>query len=169
MALVVEDGAGLSTANGYITLAFFKSFAAVEDLTSFPANDTKIQYAIQRATRYIDTRFRFIGYRKLETQSLEWPRVDAYYEDGRLANGVPIEVQEACAFYTFRALTARLAPDPVYDSTGGRVIRKIEKVEGIERETEFAAGGSPYTFRKYPEADQRLKELVISGRSLMRA
>ena len=169
MPLVVEDGTGLSTATGYITVAFFREFADVEGLDLTSVDDPAIENAIQRASRYIDTRFRFIGYRKVERQALEWPRVDAYYWDGRLADGVPVEVQEACGFYTFRSLRTRLAPDPVYDATGGRVVRKLERVGPITRETGFASGGTFHTFRKYPEADQRLKELVITGKRLLRA
>ena len=169
MALVVEDGTGLATATGYISVAFFRDFAGVEALDLTGILDPAIENAIQRATRYQDTRFRFIGFRKVQTQRLEWPRVDAYYHDGRLADGVPIEMQESCGFYTFRALSARLAPDPVYDASGGRVVRKLERAGPITRETEFGMSGVQVTFRKYPEADRRIKELVTTGRRLARA
>ena len=170
MALVVEDGTGLATATGYITVAFFKEFVTVEGLTVFPKNDTEMANAIQRATRYLDTRFRFVGYRSLTTQKLEWPRSNAYYRyDGRSADGVPIEVQEACAFYAHTSLSQRLAPNPTYDDSGARVVRKIERIGPITEETEFGESGRQPTFRKYPEADQRIKELVITGHRLLRA
>lgn len=169
MALVVEDGTGLSTANGYITLAFLAAFCEVEGLSLFPHNDTKREFAIQRATRYLDTRFTFNGYRKLTTQALEWPRSHAYFRDGRTADLVPVEVQEACAFYAQRSLSARLAPDPTYDDSGARIVRKREKVGPIEVDTEFGNAGIQPIFRKYPEADRRIKELITAGNRLLRA
>lgn len=169
MALVLEDGTGLSTATAYIDVAFLKAFAEVEGLTLFPHNDTKLDFAIQRATRYLDTRFTFVGYRKLTTQRLEWPRSGAYYRDGRTADNVPLEVQEACAFYAQRSLDARLTPDPTYDDSGARVLRKVERVGPITQDVQFGYGGQQPTFRAYPEADRRLKELVINGKRLMRA
>ena len=169
MALVVEDGTGLSTATGYETVAFFKEFCEVEGLVYFPYNVTKIEHAIQRASRYLDTRFDFTGYRMVTTQALEWPRSSAYYNDGRIASGVPIEVKEACAFYAHYSLSARLTPNPTYDESGSRVVRKREKVGPIEVDIEFGDAGRQPTFRKYPEADRRIKELVTTGRRLLRA
>lgn len=169
MALVLEDGTGLSTATAYIDVAFLKAFAEVEGLTLFPHNDTKLDFAIQRATRYLDTKNTFVGYRKVTTQRLEWPRSNAYYRDGRIASGVPLEVQDACAFYAQRSLDARLAPDPTYDDSGAIVVRKMERVGPITQDIQYGSSGLQPTFRRYPEADRRMKELVISGQRLMRA
>ena len=169
MALVVEDGTGLSTATGYITVAFFNDFCTVEGLTVFPHNETKVEHAIQRATRYLDTRFDFQGYRAVTTQALAWPRTNAYYWDGRAALLVPVEVQEACAFYAHTSLSSTLAPSPTYDESGNRIVRKVERVGPITRETEFGQDGRQPTFRKYPAADQRLRELIVTGNRLLRA
>jgi len=169
MPFVVETGTGSATATAYCTLAFFQELMEVEGLGIVLYNDTVQQNAIQRATRYLDTRFTFVGYRKLTTQALDWPRSEAYYSDGRIADNVPIEVQEACAFYAYRSLGARLAPDPTFDDRGGHVVRKVERVGPLVEETEYGQSGVQQTFRKYPEADRRIKELVIRGSRLMRA
>ena len=169
MAFVVETGSGSSTATAYATVAFFREFCGVEGFDISLYNDTKIEFALQRATRHIDTHFAFVGYRLLATQRLEWPRTAAYYQDGRSALNVPLEVQEACCFYAYRSLTARLTPDPVYSEDGARVRRRRTTVGPVTEDIEYAADGALATMRQYPEADRRMKELVLAGNRLLRA
>lgn len=168
MAFVVEDGTGLPTATAYCTVVFMREVCLVEGHDVTGHSDQALELAIQRATRYIDSQFRFIGYRHNETQRLEWPRQFAYYRDGRLALGVPREVQEACALYAFRSLAAALAPDPTYDESGARVVAKSQTVGPIEESVEFAADGALASRRIYPAVDALLKQFVLSGHWLER-
>ncbi len=166
MAFVVEDGTSKTNANAYITTAYFSSYHS-ERGNTVPDGISK-EKAIVRASDYLDERFRFIGIRTSIAQSMEWPRINAFYADGRSVIGVPIEVQEACAEYALVAIEAVLSPSPAYDSSGF-VLDSIDQSVGPIREAKaFAAGGQTVKFKSYPTADRKLKELVISGRRLVR-
>lgn len=172
MAFTVEDGTGLATANSYVTVQEFRDYHddRGNDYSSFATGD--IQKALVRASDYIDRRFRarFVGIRLREpnSQRMEWPRTNAFYLDGSNVLGVPIEVKEATHEYALRALSAALAPDPTYDDRNQKVVSKSETVGPISESTTYQSGGAVMKFRKYPEADELLRELVRAGREIQR-
>ncbi len=160
MALVVEDGSGVATANSYIPRAFADTHHADRNATAWEDfTDPEKDAAIIRATDYIDKRFgrRFIGIRRQKEQALEWPRLDAFDDDGFIMSGVdevPRQLQKALAEYALRAaLCGILAPDPLppvpkqsmesgetardTDVVTGEVIRKRDKVGPLEEERWF--------------------------------
>lgn len=157
MAFTVESGSGDAGANAYINVAFVDTHHADrgnEAWTEFTTSEK--QQAIIRASDYIDKRFgrRFRGLRKTKEQGLEWPRLDAFDDDGYLLSGaddVPRQIERACAEYALRALICGvLAPDPIppvpkqdlTDSTAdrdtdlitGEVTRKRDRVGPLEEE-----------------------------------
>lgn len=173
MAFVVETGTGLSNSNSYITVDFFKDYhddrgRSIVDGSGNSVGSSVIKAALVVASDYIDTKFTFIGIRSLTTQNMEWPRVDAFYQDGRIANGIPIEIQECVAELALKQLSSDIAPDPTYDDSNRLITKQRNKVGPIEQETEFGSNGSPISFRAYPFAERRLKELIITGTLLER-
>ena len=72
MALVVEDGTGLSNANAYVSVAEVTTYAGDRGLTFTTGNPA--EQAITKTTDYIDSAFKFLGVRKSATQALAWPR-----------------------------------------------------------------------------------------------
>lgn len=173
MALVVEDGTGLSTANAYVSLVFVDAYHVDRNHTAWVDFITQErEAAVVRATDYIDKRFgrRFVGFRSRGTQALEWPRLDALDDDGYLLSNVPFQVEKACAEYAMRAiLLGVLAPDPVSpvpdqslesgetartsDKITGEVIRKKEVVGPLEEETWFESGSR--NMQRYPSGGAR--------------
>ena len=157
MAFTVESGSGDSGANAYVSVAFVTSHhsdrgnSAWNDFTT-PEKEA----AIIRASDYIDKRFgrQFRGLRKTKDQGLEWPRLDAFDDDGYLLTGsddIPRQLEKACAEYALRAAICQvLAPDPpppvpkqdMTDSTGtrpdqeatGQITRNRERVGPLEEE-----------------------------------
>lgn len=174
MAFVVEDGNGLSTANAFITVAFFKDYHEDRgnDISAL-IPDSKIEQLIVKATDYINRRFgrKFVGRRAYEGQGLSWPRAGAYYLSGWAAEGVPVEVRQATAEYALRANAGDLAPDLTYDQTNAPVTEREERAGPIVERYKFGGGGMASTFRKYPLADSLLTELLVGGGSgeLLRA
>lgn len=172
---ITEDGTGLSDANAYISTSYFTNFHRargneIETINGNLQGTGDYQKAIVRATDYIDSRFRgsFIGIILNTNQSLEWPRFDAYYRDGRSVTGIPKEIEKACALYAYRALSVTLAPDPTYEDNNGRVSAKSVTVGPISESVEYYAEGGIYTFREYPEVDALLVELLNQGNRVLR-
>ncbi len=157
MVFTVETGDGVSGANAYVTQAFVDGHHLDRNNTIWDdfTNSEKLS-GIIRATDYIDKRFgrKFIGIRRLKEQGLEWPRLDAFDDDGFLMSGVddlPRQLQRATAEYALRAvLCGVLAPDPLppvpkqsmesgaaardEDVVTGEVIRKRDKLGPLEEE-----------------------------------
>jgi len=199
MAFTPETGTGVAGANGYITAAEFKAHHDDRgvDYATYLANDTLIQYAIVKATDYVDKRFgrRFRGDKQSSAQGLEWPRYDAWSDEDFLLSGVPDALKKAIAEYALLAgkLGRDLAPTPppnfpvmdpatgaITQSGSGPIKAKTEKVGPIEDATEYAVGetGLPVAgsgnltqnIPEYPQADLWIEELITpySQRTLHR-
>ena len=169
MAFVVENVSGAANSNSYISVADFKSYHDDRGQSYASYSDSQIEKALVKASDYLDIRFTFIGIRQNLVQSMQWPRHNAFYSDGRYASGIPVEIQETCAEYALRALSSALAPDPAVDSSGRLVTSEHSIVGPIESDKSFSSGGVPLTFKPYPIADQRLRELAYGGNRVMRA
>lgn len=120
MALVVEDGGGLSNANGYIDTTFADEYHDNHGHAGWAALSTaEKETSIVRATSFVDKRFgmRYVGFRRSKSQNLEWPRLDAFDKDGFLLSGedeIPRLLKRAVAEYALRAAIYNiLAPDPL--------------------------------------------------------
>ncbi len=172
MAFVVENGLGLPNATSYSSVSAFKDYHqdSCEELPTGTTN-RKIQGALIEATRYLDRRYRtvLIGIRRLVTQSLEWPRINAFYGDGRIVENVPPEIADATHELAFRELTFVLAPDPVYDESNRVVVEFDERVGPIREKKKFSDDGVILNWRKYPEVEGLIRELIVEGESLKRA
>lgn len=160
MAFTVEDGSGVNGATAYADVATVDGHH--DDRGNSRWNDfitTEKQAAIIRATDYIDKRFgrRFRGVKRSKSQGLEWPRLDAFDDDGFLLAGeddVPRQIIKAMSEYALRAAICNvLAPDPILpvpkqsmesgaperdtDVITGQVTRKRDRVGPIEEERWF--------------------------------
>jgi hypothetical protein len=151
---LVEDGSGVPGANSYITEAYADTYHSDRGNTAWSDFTSPEQLAaLIRASEYIDKRFgrRFRGLRKTKDQAMEWPRQNAFDNDGYLVPNVPLNLEKAAAEYALRAaICGVLAPDPILpvpkqdltDSTGtrdtdvitGEVSRKRDKVGPLEEE-----------------------------------
>src|SRR4051794_29732341 len=103
MALIVEDGTGLATADSYLSLAdaniYFTNHGSPVEWTG--AADAAKESALRYAARWLDGKFTWIGLLVQGTQSLEWPRIQGLaYKDtidweGRVYDPVPQKVKDA--------------------------------------------------------------------------
>lgn len=83
--LIVETGTSSETANSYITIAEFKSWADARGITY--GTDAVIEQQILRAMDYIES-LNFVGVKHTDDQALQWPR------DRVLIDGYPVETTE---------------------------------------------------------------------------
>ncbi len=157
MAFTVEPGTGTAGANAYVIVAYVDTHHTDRGNTAWDDFTTvEQQEVIIRASEYIDKRFgrMFRGLRKTKEQGLEWPRLDAFDNDGYLLSGaddIPRQIEKATAEYALRAaICGVLAPDPplpvpkqdLTDSTGtrpdqeatGQITRSRDKVGPLEEE-----------------------------------
>lgn len=170
MPFTLETGSGTPGANAYISATFFVDYhttrgrSLIDPDTDAQWTTGQIEAAIVVASDFLDAKFRYVGIREKVEQGREWPRTNAFYaDDGRVADGVPIEVQEACAELAVRQLSAEIAPDPTYDASLRPVERTLEQVGPIREEIEFAEGGHPIMFKAYPIAERKMKYLLVTG------
>lgn len=143
-------------ANGYVTLVEARAYWANALMTNAKTSvDDEVAAAIIRATRYLDLRFSFSGYRRDKGQLRQWPRSYAYDDRGDPVEGVPQAVKDACCEYAFRSFSIDLLPDPTRDESGRAVKSKREKVGPIEEEVEYVEFGG-LQLPTYPLADRML-------------
>ena len=74
MALVVEDGTGLSSADSYIDVAFADEYFLKRGITQW-ATLTNREQLIIRAMDYIDNNYLYKGTKLVSTQALQFPRL----------------------------------------------------------------------------------------------
>lgn len=174
MALVVEDGSRLATAEAYISVADADVFHANRNNTAWTGLTVSVkEAALRKAADYMVQMYRerWMGARSSVTQALDWPRIGVYLNDtvgyysgyGYVSNipynVVPPEIKTANAILAFKALDENglisdLSPDL------DRATR-IEKVGALMVEYE---PGSPQ-YRRYRSVDGLLRPFLYGGNS----
>ena len=147
MALILETGAGLSTADSYVSLADASTIATALGLTFAisGADETPAEQALRRATLWLDASYRHLlgGYRtKYRAQALEFPR-SGMWDNSPIpqlisSDEIPTEWKRACVIAAVRekASVGSLSPDV----TPGQIAKR-EKVEGAVEVEYFASPG----------------------------
>jgi len=158
MALTVEDGSIVAGAESYASVATATAYHAARGNVEWAAlaSDTVREQCLRKATDYMTQayRWRWAGFRKTPTQSLDWPREAVYlaaeslnveamsvwgaYPPGLpylVSNSVvPIEVRNGCAELALRVSAAPLIKD--------EVLTRIKKEKVGPLEMEYFEGGS---------------------------
>lgn len=98
--LVVEDGTGVTGANGYVSLSDCADYCSARGLTFASSPSDAGEQAIIRATASLDAQYRgrFNGYKTSgRSQNLEWPRTAAFDAEGYdiASDEIPQEVINA--------------------------------------------------------------------------
>ena len=154
MALIVEDGTGVTDAESYCAVAAADKYFSDREISAWAtyAPPTK-EAALRKATEYIDMRFgkRFLGSKTLRDQSLCFPR--------GCEPVIPRDLQRACAEYALRAAVNPLVQDPLTDTTGLVIKSTSEKLGPLEEKVEYATTERDL-FKPYPAADNLLKSLL---------
>lgn len=180
MPLIKEDGTIVAGANSYADAADAILYQTDRGRQAWLDAETDVQEAaLVRATDYIEGRWGllFAGFALGDVQELAWPRSSACYP--RTGNPfpedeVPGDVLDATIEYANQIIgdgsslenMTELSINPELDDTGQTVIRKKEKVDVLEEETEYSgATGSIAlrTIRPIPEADRRIRRWLKGG------
>jgi hypothetical protein len=172
MALVVEDGTGIATANSYVTAAEADTYFSDRGVADWNGATEAKEQALIRATDYVETRWNQKYKGKMEfpdtPQALGFPRLDLYDNQGTLVEGVPANLKTAIFQYALRALSASLFLEPAIDETGAVLTLKRTKVGPVEKEVEYAEGSSVSSIKPLASADLLIKRYVAQGGSNFR-
>jgi hypothetical protein len=160
MALIVEDGSGISSAESYATVAFADDYHSKygNSLWSTLSLNQK-ELDLRKGTRFIDLVWgsRFSGIVMSNEQGLAWPRIQAFDYNGYQfdSNIVPIDLQRATAEAALIAQTQDLMPN--LDFTG--IIKsERDKVGPLESEIVYIGGKSQYA--KFTTVEYYLNRLL---------
>lgn len=156
---VQDDDGSVADANGYVTVAAFRTYSLHRCRSVDAYDEDQIEAAIVNATDYMDGRWNFIGVRLTSDQATEFPRRDLIDDQGYHITGVPDRVKEACYEYAFIALTQDLEASPTRDDRGRLVESKMEKVGPLTEMTKYVTGAW-YDPPEYPVADRKLRGLI---------
>lgn len=137
MALIPEDGTGVTDANSYVSLADARSYCADRGL-SLPTDDTEAEQALVRGCDYVDTyRDRFQGYTTYgNDQELQFPRTGVYIDGWQQdVDAIPAELVAA---QILAAVEIGAGTDLMPTGTPSPV--KRERVGPLETEYETSGG-----------------------------
>lgn len=166
MALVVEDGTGLSTADSYISETDADTYVTnyLGGDAGWTAADTATrEQALREATRYLDITYqrRWKGIRLNETMSLDWPRQSVLDEDEYLIDDatVPQRVKDATVEMAVRVLALAAGGDLTPDLlTPGDIESESVKVGPITESIKYLGGKGTRTV--YPKIESLLSGLL---------
>lgn len=122
MALVVEDGTGLTNANAFVSSTDFKAYLDARGYDHSASSQTQIEQAIIRATDFLSNSYRWGGFKRRGRgnaqgeQSLAFPRTDLVDRDGYSVpfDAVPHEIKDATIEVARLELTTPGAMTPTY-------------------------------------------------------
>lgn len=172
MALIVENGTGLATAESYVSVAYATARnLSLGNSTWAGLTTAQMEEALRRATNYMEQsyRLRWAGFRLTDTQALAWPRryvlrpdssANALYGYGTgyyAFDAVPVEVQQACSDLALRAAGGDLLADQTQ--------RKSSVTVG-PISTSYEAGGKLST--TYAAIDALLRPMLTTGAGQLR-
>jgi hypothetical protein len=167
MAIVVENGTGLTNAVSYFSVANADAYFLARGIDSWAdEDDATKEVALVRATFGLDQwlRGRWKGVKKTQAQSLAWPRVDALDsttgildEDGYelSTTAVPTVVEQATAEVALIELTQRF----VQQSVGNSNSVSSETVGPIS--VSYFAGAPSISY--YPHVEALLRGVAASS------
>ena len=163
MALVVEDGTGLSNATSYVSLTTARNYATARGVT-LSAVDATLEVSVIKSMDYLESyRDRFKGVKTSETQSLQWPRsgvvIDNYGID---SDELPQILKDClCQLIIENATNSDLSPT-VTDTR----ITTSEKVDVIEVTYSDSRQSGATGQLVMPKVNNLLNPLLRSGSGL---
>ena len=158
MALIVEDGTGLDTAESYISVADAGTYCTAHGLTAWTGVDAVKESALRNATQYIDTMYNFRSAKSYYLQALEFPRQMWDWDDDPLMN----RLRSATVELAVKALTESLFAD-----VEPSVVTMVKVGPITKQTTPVDTGGQ----KRYAAIDALLKQLTtgLGGIKVIRA
>lgn len=166
MAIIVEDGSGLSTAESYLSVADCGTYHTNRGNAAWTGADSAKEIALRKATQYLDAVYgrSFQGTRVTVTQALAFPRYDVEIDGFVLTSTtIPQKLKDATAELAVRALTEDLLAD---QDTPGSIESESVTVGPISTSTTYAGGRAQQA--AYPYVEALIAELIGGGTLIRR-
>ena len=176
MALVVEDGSGLTNADSYLSLADADTYWAAHGTPAAwtGATTDEKEAGLRLGTQFLDIRFllRWKGTRWKWDQALDWPRHSVIDEDGfsLQVSPLPRQLKDATPEAALRSIEDTILIPDTQASSG--IIMQRDHVGTLETETRFSSAasvdedGNPV--KRYRIIDQMLYDLIDTADRLHR-
>lgn len=160
MALIVEDGTGLTTSEAYATVAEANTYFTARANDAWDALTTaEKEVALRKAADYLTQQYggRWQGSRMTTTQALDWPRYGAYRHGYIIpSNTIPLELKRASFELAVRASAGELMPDMSTDSV-------VKRQKAGPLEIEYQDGSDSQPQETYTAVDKILEPLLGLG------
>jgi hypothetical protein len=164
MALVIEDGSGVPTANSYNTLVEIRAFALDRGVDLSVLSDAALTAFALKSIDYLETFANlFVGSPATITQGLSWPRINVINSDGSSfpssgAASIPVALKNAESQLCIEQNNGVvLLPTVDHNADGGFVIRR--KVDVLETAFSERIGTSKSPFM--PAVNRWLDNLLV--------
>ena len=169
MALIVENGSGLSNAESYASVAECDAYHLARGNTAWTGTTDQKEIALRLATQAIEVEYvgRWLGQRINQDMSLSWPRNAVYDSDDYYisASVVPQRIKDATCELALRQVQGdTLVPDI---SEPGDIEAESVTVGPISVSTEYSGGKSQV--KEYSIVDSLLSIYVTSGGEIVRS
>lgn len=168
MALVIEDGSVVESANTYVSVADVSSFCTLMNYTEWTsapdtvAETVKKESAIIRSMQFFES-LQYLGEKTLYDNPLEWPRQDVYLSTGdEFPNDeIPSELKKAVcegAYIEYKT------PSVLFEAGGSSRKIKFKKIDVLETEYFSFENSVPY-----PKLKKLVSKYLNSGLTLVRS
>ena len=157
---IVETGEGLINANAYITIAeadqIIENYGDSQDWSS--AEDEEKENAIREASRYVDLRYKFQGFKSNWDQALEFPRIEVYDFGGiqQDYNVVPEKLKQACAYLALKVIEGNILLDDLDGGTDATIQSQSSSIGPISESITYRDGAPPN--KSYQIANKLLEQ-----------
>lgn len=162
MAIVTEDGTGLSNAQAYCDYAYFQAYVTERGITH-SHSQAQIEAALVIAAKdWIDGQHTFIGEKLVSTQALQFPRL--FSDTTTYPDAFPADIKLANAKAAWLQLQGLLLVDQSALSLSGAVTSESKAVGPLSKSVTYESGTSQMYARVLPkDLTNLLKPYLLSG------
>lgn len=154
MAIVFEDGTGLSNAQCYCSVAYLDAWMAERGYTTTALQPAKEAALVVSAKDWIDGQHSFANEKLVDNQALEFPRT---------VFGFPEDIKRANAQAAYLHLRGALLVDTAAISTSGTVESESKAVGSLSKSVTYKSGSAQIYSRILPKTLTNLLKPYLSN------
>lgn len=156
MALVVEDGSGLSAAQAYESASSLTAYLAERGYTDTYTDAQKEQALLISAQDWIDGQHNYANEKLVSTQALKFPRDNDV--------GLPDDIKKANLKAAYLQLQSLLLVDLSTVSTSGAIESESKSVGPLSKSTTYTEGSAQIYGRVLPaDLENLLKPYLLNS------